>query len=81
MNTQLLKAKVTELHNKIHDMHKDLSMLQSECKHLDYEYKYKGSAGNYCRSDDCYWTVFTCNICRKQWTEEGSHSRHLYLPE
>jgi len=81
MNSQLIKAKVTELHNDLSTIHKKIRGLQSECKHLDYEYKYKGNTGNWCLNDDHYWTTFTCNICRKQWTEEGSHSRHLYLPE
>lgn len=43
-----------------------------ECDHHDVEKVHKANTGNWCEQDDRYWTEFTCNVCHKRWTRDGS---------
>jgi hypothetical protein len=80
MNSQYIKAKVIEKKEQISILHQDIKILQEDCKHEDYAYKNKGDTGNWDRGDDSWWTEFKCNTCQKQWHEDGSLSRHKYMP-
>lgn len=75
MNSQLIRAKVTEIKQELEIKMQELANIRAECKHQDYTLKH------YDPLADCYWTDFTCNICDKRWSEYGSISKHKYLPE
>lgn len=62
-----LKAEMEEMNNKI-------KRIQEECSHPSdcVTKNHGGSTGNpYERNE--YWTDFTCSLCEKRWTLEGSH--------
>jgi hypothetical protein len=50
----------------------ELEVLQDRCEHPNVIKIHKGDTGNWCVSDDSYWTEFRCPDCVKSWTEEGS---------
>lgn len=57
----------------IKDLKKQITKLNAEISEIQAVTKKHGaSTGNYDPSADCYWTEFTCNLCEKQWTEDGS---------
>ncbi len=42
--------------------------LQQICGHVDLEKRNRGDSGNWCKSDDSYWTEWKCQDCKKFWT-------------
>ena len=72
MNSQLIKAKIIEYKYEIEELRAEIEDLQNICQHTEYMKEHKGSTGNWYPGDDCYWTNFTCQICNKHWTVEGS---------
>lgn len=44
--------------------------LQDSCPHNDVTRVHKSDTGNWCKSDDAYWTDCKCNVCGKVWTED-----------
>lgn len=65
MTTLLEKSK--KIQQQIHDF-------RESCPHHPEEvrYKHESDTGNWCRSDDCYWTDLYCSRCGKMWRENGS---------
>ena len=62
--------KIKTLSTKIAKLYEQIHTIQSECKHLDATYVYKGSTGNYDPGADSYWIEITCNDCNKRWNED-----------
>ena len=62
-----LKAQISALQEQIEE-------IQEQCSHPSAcVTKKRGSdTGNFCPSDDSYWTDFHCTLCDKRWTEPGS---------
>ena len=60
-------AEINELYDKI-------QKIQNKCSHPEESVtkEHKSDTGNYDPSADCYWTCFYCELCQKQWTEDGS---------
>ncbi len=67
-----IRRRVTALWKRIHDAHKEIDKLQSECSHPGATKKHCGDTGNYDPSCDRYWTEFKCPNCDKQWEVDGS---------
>lgn len=67
-----ISEKRLEILSKIRKLSEELTILQSECHHLNVVKKYRSDTGNYSKSDDSYWAEFNCPDCGKHWTEEGS---------
>lgn len=67
MNVRDLKYEIAALQIKINE-------IQSLCSHPEpcVTKVHKANTGNYDPTQDCYWTEFTCSLCEKHWTEEGS---------
>ena len=56
-----------------------IATIQEECNHPTacLTFKYGSDTGNWDRNEDSYWTDYTCTLCEKRWSEEGSNQ----LPE
>lgn len=65
---------VTELRAEIDKLTLRIKAIQAECSHprACLDVSHRASTGNYDPTQDCYWTDFTCGLCQKFWTEEGS---------
>jgi len=65
---------VQELKTQIVDLQFRLKRIQDECSHpvIALTKTHHSDTGNWCRSDDRYWTTFNCGLCEKTWNEEGS---------
>lgn len=74
MKTNLITRKVIKVQAKIVLLHEEIKALQVACTHPELFYLHEGDTGNWCRSDDSYWTSLYCVTCKKRWTEEGSLS-------
>lgn len=56
----------------IKEAESNMKMLQEICRHPKVVKTHKGNTGNWCKSDDRYWTEFDCPDCGKHWEEDGS---------
>jgi len=65
---------IEKLKSQISELYKQVETIQAQCSHPKEAVTKKHSAdtGNYDPSADRYWTDFTCDLCQKHWTEEGS---------
>ena len=55
---------------------KKIKNIKKQCKHpeKDCQYVNRGDTGNWCPSDDSYWTNHYCARCDTQWITDGSNS-------
>lgn len=67
-------TKIEELQLQIAQCSRQIKEIQAECSHPKscLTKKHGADTGNWCPSDDSYWTDFHCSLCDKRWTEEGS---------
>jgi hypothetical protein len=64
---QFLKAEIVKHEKRIR-------YFQDHCCHptKNVTRKHEADVGNWCASDDRYWTECYCDRCQKHWTEKGS---------
>ena len=49
-----------------------LKVIQNRCKHTRATKKHRSNTGHYDPSCDKYWTEFSCPVCLRKWTNDGS---------
>ena len=66
--------RIEELEAQIKSICEEIKTIQDACSHPDacLAKEHEGDTGNYDPSEDGYWTNFTCGLCRKKWTEDGT---------
>jgi hypothetical protein len=67
---------IAELKEEISKLQTKIQSIQGNCNHPEeaLTFVYKSDIGNWDRNEDSYWTNYTCNLCEKKWSEDGSHS-------
>ena len=63
---------IEEINRKIKKWKKRLEEAQNNCPHTNKTKEHWADTGNWCPSDDRYWTDFTCHDCGKRWRVDGS---------
>ena len=65
-------AKAREI---IAEQHALIAKIQDACSHpVDaLSFEYGSDTGNWDRNEDSYWTTYTCGLCEKRWSEDGSN--------
>ena len=66
---QIVRKRLT-LESKEKQISIDLQNLRDICPHENLTGENHGDSGNWSRSDDSYWCVFTCQDCGKRWSED-----------
>ena len=64
-----INSDVITLSKQISKMNSKLNSIREVCKHSNKVGVDGGDSGNWCPSDDCYWTDYTCPDCLKQWRQ------------
>jgi hypothetical protein len=67
---------ISDLRKQISSLNEQILDIQNECSHpiSCLKFKYEADTGNWCSADDSYWTVYTCSLCEKRWSEDGSNN-------
>lgn len=65
---------IESLRDDITKIERQIERIQEGCSHPPdcVTKEHHGSTGNYDPTQDCYWTTFSCSLCEKNWSEEGS---------
>jgi len=63
-----------EIKDEISRLQDLLLVIQTQCSHPEpcVTKQHDADTGNFCVSDDRYWTNFHCSLCGKSWKEDGS---------
>lgn len=64
-----IKTKIAARIKQLSKIQNEIYALQDECTHPNIDKQYKGSTGNWSKSDDSFWIEFKCLDCGKRWTE------------
>lgn len=69
-----VRERVDEIKLTLTRLHEELQDIQTVCSHPKEGLikRHESDTGNYDPSQDRYWTDFTCTLCDKRWTEDGS---------
>lgn len=59
---------MTRLQNELTNVQRKILAYQTKCKHPNASKKECGDTGNWCPSDDRYWTEYKCPDCLKFWS-------------
>jgi hypothetical protein len=63
-----MTPQMRKLQNELAKIHEKIYNYQLKCKHKNVVIKECGDTGNWCSSDDRYWTEYKCSDCLKFWT-------------
>lgn len=70
MTPKQIKRRADTIKSNIEKWNNALEELQDSCKHENASHIDKADTGNWCTSDDSYWTVHHCTDCGKHWTTD-----------
>jgi hypothetical protein len=63
------KYKSHRIQIEIIRLRKELLEHQEKCKHKNVEQECGSNTGNFDPSSDCYWVIYNCPVCLKNWAE------------
>lgn len=62
-----VKRKAATIRKHIEKWNQSLISMQETCTHINATHVNKADTGNWCKSDDNYWTEHRCPDCGKFW--------------
>lgn len=70
INQKVIKETREDIETRIETLKNGLKTLQNYCHHPYVIKTSKSDTGNWCKTDDSYWTEFKCPDCGKFWIED-----------